>query len=304
MDEVPVVEKRNLDLRGLLVSLVIAGVVLIQSSWFFAAICVMAGAMVVTGATGRWGDWAHWVGIVVGFTLFAGLRAAMGPMVEEDPLFIYAIQMETLGGLLPVSNVWLQDHFQAPVLDALSITVYLSFFLVPQAVVVYLWKAGGAFRRYVLAALALFASALLIHLVLPTAPPWMAAKAGLIPPLDRIIIRVLNTISPTLTAGGYEASANDVAAMPSVHQGLTVLATVALVAHRPKLKLVGWAYGLAMLFAIAYLGEHYLVDGAVGASMAWGAWWMAGRTLNRGREPHSHSGLSNGPLSITEGRTP
>ena len=177
--------------------------------------------------------------------------------------------------------------------------VYLSFFLFPQAVVVYLWKTAGAFRRYVLAALALFASALLVHLVLPTAPPWMAAEAGLIPPLDRIIIRVLTGISPSLTAGGYEASANDVAAMPSVHQGLTVLATVALVAHRPKLKWIGWAYGLAMLFAIAYLGEHYVVDGAVGATMAWGAWWIAGKYT--ARERPSSPGVQAG---VTERPTP
>lgn len=266
---------------GLVLSLLLVAVLLAQSSWFFATICIMAGAMVVSGATGQWRDWFLWASIVVGFTLFAGLRAAMGPMVEQDPLFLYAIQMETLGGLLPVSNAWLQKHFQSPVLDALTIVVYLSFFFVPQTVVVILWKTGGAFRRYVLAALGLFVSALVVHLVLPTAPPWMASQSGLIPPLDRIIIRVLTSISPTLTEGGYQASGNDVAAMPSVHQGLTVLATIAWVAHRPNFRWAGWAYGLGMLFAISYLGEHYLVDGIIGGAMAWAAWWGAGKIPDR-----------------------
>jgi membrane-associated phospholipid phosphatase len=199
-------------------------------------------------------------------------------MVEQDPYFLYAIRIETLGGLLPVSNVWLQDHLQSGLLDGISIAVYLSFFFVPQTVVVYLWATHGPFARYVAAACGLFGAALVIHFLLPTAPPWMASEGGLIPPLDRSIIRVLSGISPSLTAGGYEASANDVAAMPSVHQGLTVLAAIAMASHRPRTRWVAWLYGLGMLFAIAYLGEHYVVDGALGAGMAWVAWWLTGRS--------------------------
>ena len=272
-------KNRSVNLRGLTASLVIVAALLIQSSWFFAAVSVMAAAMIVAGSTGQWQDWLFWIGIVVGFTLFAGLRAAMGPMVEEDPLFAYVIQIETLGGILPVSSVWLQEQFHSGILDALSIAVYLSFFIVPQAVVVFLWKTGGAFRRYVLAAVGLFVSALAIHVLLPTAPPWMAAEAGLIPQLDRIIIRLLTEISPSLTAAGYDASGNDVAAMPSVHQGLTVLATVAFVHHRPRFRWAGWAYGLGMLFAITYLGEHYVADGVAGGAMAWASWWLVGKFM-------------------------
>lgn len=272
----------KLNSGGLALSLLLVTGLLLLNSWFFAAMCIMAGAMVVSGTRGRWKEWLLWVGMLLGFTLFAGLRAAMGPLVEEDPLFLYAIQAETLGGLLPVSNVWLQEHLQDGFLDAASIAVYLSFFFVPQIVVVYLWKSGGPFPRYVAAACGLFASALLVHFLVPTAPPWMAADAGLIPPLDRIIIRVLSSISPSLTAGGYEASANDVAAMPSVHQGLTVLAMIALASYRPGARTAGWVYVLAMLLAIAYLGEHYLVDGLAGAGMAWASWWLAGKVAGRG----------------------
>jgi hypothetical protein len=272
----------SFNLKGLALSLLLVFGLLMLSSWFFAAMCIMAGAMVVSGSRGRWREWLLWVGMLVGFSLFASLRAAMGPMVEVDPFFLYAIQAETLGGVLPVSNVWLQEHLHSDLLDALTIAVYLSFFFVPQTVVVYLWKTGGPFPRYVAAACGLFASALVLHLLLPTAPPWMAADAGLIPSLDRTIIRVLTGISPSLTVGGYEASANDVAAMPSVHQGLTVLAMVALASHRPCTRWGGWLYMTAMLFAIAYLGEHYLVDGLAGAGMAWASWWLAGIATVRG----------------------
>ena len=256
-------------------SLLLVGVLLVQSSWFFTAMFLMAGAMVLTGISGSWRDWFIWIGMLVGFALFAELRARMGPTVETHPFFLYAIRLETLGGLIAVPTIWLQDHLHGGVLDASTTAVYLSFFFVPQVVVVYLWRKGGPFPRYVAAACLLFGASLVVHFLVPTAPPWMASEAGLIPPMDRIVIRVLTATSATLTEGGYQASANDVAAMPSLHQGLTVLAMIFLAKHNPATRWAGWIYSALMLFAITYLGEHYAVDGLVGAAMAWGAWWLA-----------------------------
>ncbi len=249
---------------------------LVHSWWFFGAMFLMAGALVLTGISGGWRDWCIWVGMLVGFALFADLRAGMGPAVEVRTLFHYAIQLETLGGLVTVPTLWLQEHLQSGFLDALATAVYISFFVVPQVVVVYLWRTGGSFPRYVAAACLLFAVALVFHFLLPTAPPWMASEEGLIPPMDRIALRVLSSTSATLTEGGYQASANDVAAMPSVHQGLTVLAMIALAKHEPRTRWTGWVYSFLMLFSITYLGEHYAVDGVVGAAIAWGAWRIAG----------------------------
>lgn len=263
--------------KGLFLSLLLVAALVVQSSWFFAAMCIMAGAMVVAGTRGHWGDWFVWVGMLAAFALFAELRARMGPAVEARTLYLYAIQLETLWGLLPVSCVWLQETVQGEVLDALATAVYLSFFIVPQLVVVYLWRTGGPFGRYVAAACFLFSVALLVHFFLPTAPPWMAGEEGYFLTLDRIGIRVLTATYPGLTAGGYQASANDVAAMPSVHQGLTVLAMIAMANHVPSSRWTAWAYSLSMLFAIAYLGEHYVVDGLAGAGVAWAGWWISGR---------------------------
>jgi hypothetical protein len=275
---------------GLLLSLLVVAVLVVQSSWFFAAMCIMAGARVVSGATGQWRDWFVWLAMLVAFALFAEVRARMGPTVEERTLYLYAIQLETLGGLLPVSCVWLQETVQGEVLDALATAVYISFFIVPQLVVVYLWRTGGPFGRYVAATCFLFSVALLVHFFVPTAPPWMAGDEGLFPALDRIGIRVLTATAPSLTAGGYQASANDVAAMPSVHQGLTVLAMIAMASHIPRSRWTAWVYSLSMLFAIAYLGEHYLVDGLAGAGVAWAGWWVAGR-WGSPASPPDHLGI-------------
>jgi membrane-associated phospholipid phosphatase len=226
--------------------------------------------------------------MLVGFALFADLRARMGPLVNPRPFYFYVIQLETLGGLLGVPTTWLQENVQSSflntwgVLDAFLTAVYISFFITPQVVVVYLWRKGGPFPRYVAAACLFLTGALVVHFLLPTAPPWMAAEEGFIPEVERIGIGVLMATSETLTAGGYAASANDVAAMPSVHLGFTVLPMIAMVSFMPRTRLTAWVYGLAMLLAITYLGEHYAVDGVVGAAMAWGAWMVAGRLIRRG----------------------
>lgn len=229
----------GLSIPGTLLSLLLAGWLLVLNSWFFAAMGLMAGAFVATGMYGRWREWFVWGAMLAGFSLFAGLRAAMGPFVEMHTHFLYAIRLETLWGLIPTPTNWLQTHIRfGPLnrwglLDALCTSVYLSFFMVPQLVVFYLWRKGGPFPRYVAAACILFAGALAVHFLLPTAPPWMASDEGFIPPMDRTIIGVLTAVSPALTEGGYQASANDVAAMPSVHLGLTVLAMVALARFDP-----------------------------------------------------------------------
>ena len=262
-------------------SLILVALLILHSSWFFAAMCFMALAMVISAGSEDQENWLTWMGMLVGFALFAGIRAEMKSAVEARPLFLYVIDMETLGGLIPPATNWLQEVFQSGPLDAFSTATYLSYFVVPQLIVIYLWRKKGPFRRFVASACLLFAGALVIHFILPTAPPWMAADVGLLPKLDRICVRVMASISPGLTAGGYQASGNDVAAMPSVHQGLTVLAMLALSHHKPETRWIGWTYSALMLFAITYLGEHYAADGVVGAGMAWGSWVLVGSAGQR-----------------------
>ena len=276
-------------IRILLSAIVVVGMVLVQSSWFFAAICLMAVAAFWAAATGSRREWLIWIAMLVGFALFADLRARMGPLVNPDPYYLYVIQLETLGGLIGVPTTWLQQNIQPTILntwgmlDAFLTAVYISFFVTPQCVVVYLWRKGGPFPQYVAAAWLLLAGSLTIHFLLPTAPPWMAAQEGLIPEVVRIEHELLSAVYPALTAGGYAASANDVAAMPSVHLGLTVLPMMAMASFMPRTRVTAWVYGLTMLLSITYLGEHYAMDGVVGAGMAWGAWRLAGAYLGRGR---------------------
>jgi membrane-associated phospholipid phosphatase len=63
--------------------------------------------------------------------------------------------------------------------------------------------------------------------------------------------------------------ANDLAAFPSLHEGMTVLLVLTLWRRVPRWVRVPLVlYPLAMAFVLVYSAEHYVVDLAAGAALA------------------------------------
>ncbi len=263
-----------------------------MSPTFLGVMFLLAAGLLLASLTDGWGDWISWVTLLVGFVAFATIRAGMTPGPGDAIYSNYVIRIDTLGGLVPVPAVWLQGHLRSRLLDVLTSAVYLSYFIVPQVVALILWLKGGPLARFAAAGIVLYGIALLVHHWVPTSPPWLASGAGQAPPMDRILVGVLRRVSPALTEAGYGASANDVAAMPSVHEGMTVLSMMAMARLAPRTRPGAWAYSIAMLFSIAYLGEHYLVDGLAGALCAWIGWQVA-RPLDPSprRDPEEDAGV-------------
>lgn len=192
----------------------------------------------------------------------------------------------TLFGTSP--SGWLQDRLfdsdrSGPIDIALSV-VHLSFFIVPFVVAAVLWwKRRRLFRRYTVATAITFTLGLMGFLLIPTAPPWLAEP------------REVTRVTHDLLAGSAGASLsradggsglwfepNQLAALPSIHVAATVL--ILLVARRvgrPATVAAG-VYALLMTFAVVYLGEHYVVDAALGWAVALAGWWLAGRILQGG----------------------
>ena len=196
--------------------------------------------------------------------------------------FRYVIELDRLlfGGEVP--TVWLQERLYVDgrrgALEWSLIVVYTSYFFAPHLVAVLLWRrAERTFRCYVTAYVAPLFVGLTIFAAAPTAPPWMAAQEGALPAVSRIILETASGFSPTFYERSYEAAlGNAVAAMPSIHAGVTMLiAVVAWRSGRTALRVAGVAYLLAMAFALVYLGEHYVVDLIAGAAVATGAWWAS-----------------------------
>jgi hypothetical protein len=188
-------------------------------------------------------------------------------------------------------------------------TVYMSFFVLPYIVAGVLWlRNRDEWQAFVKLFVGLSFAGLVIYALVPAAPPWAAARCtpadvdggpsgprcmfksargvpdgGLLGAMqtsqdgantwvERIVGRGwgklnLHTASALLDAG--QASVNLVAAIPSLHAGMTA----AIAAFLWKRVNRGWrpllaAYVLVMAFALVYTAEHYVIDILLGWALA------------------------------------
>jgi membrane-associated phospholipid phosphatase len=175
----------------------------------------------------------------------------------------YAIELERALGGGRIYPAIFQDLVQgiviAPVLDRFLVVVHSSHFLAFLffGLAVWLLRPDG-FNRYKLAMLTLMYVGALFYLLIPTVPPWMAAsRFGVIPPIEHISAAIYNTGVPSLVTG---FDTNPIAAMPSLHAAFPTLCCFIAAHHFHKRAWPIFLYGLLVLTAIVYLGEHYLVD--------------------------------------------
>lgn len=196
-------------------------------------------------------------------------------------------------------------------------SVYMSFFILPYVVAGVLWlRNREEWKSFVRLFVGLSFTALVIYALVPAAPPWAAARCtaadvaggpsdpgcmfrsargvpdgGLLGSMqvvqpgandwiERIVGRgwgalELHTASALIDQG--QASVNLVAAIPSLHAGLSLGIAIFLwtrvhAGWRPVLV----AYPLIMAFTLVYTAEHYVVDIVLGwalAAVVVGALW-------------------------------
>ncbi|WP_019972546.1 phosphatase PAP2 family protein [Mycobacterium sp. 141] len=188
-------------------------------------------------------------------------------------------------------------------------TVYMSFFILPYVVAGVLWlRDREEWKRFVRLFVGLSFAALMIYALLPAAPPWAAARCtaddvdggpsgprcmfrsarettngGLLGAMqgnrdgghewiERIVTRgwgKLNLHTATALIDQGQASVNLVAAIPSLHAGLTAAVSAFLwnrVNRGWRPVLVG--YVLIMAFTLVYTAEHYVIDILLGWALA------------------------------------
>ena len=127
--------------------------------------------------------------------------------------------------------------------------------------------------RYARLVVALSAAGLVTYVLYPAAPPWLAAKQGVIEPLARISgsgweVLGLPRASALLAHG--QGQVNQVAAVPSLHTAFAVLACLVLlpVARRRWQQALLIGYAVLMPLVLVWAGEHYVVDTVLGAFYA------------------------------------
>jgi membrane-associated phospholipid phosphatase len=178
-------------------------------------------------------------------------------------------------GYLP--TVWLQEALFTPGglgwHDGFATLVYLSYFVVPHGVALWLmFRDRTWFYRYLLATGLVFIISALGFALLPTNPPWRAVEEV------RIVPQVIAT-SPardwlsTTGGSGYAFDPNPVASWPSVHLAITVILALIATGKSRSWAGVGMTYAILMAAPLVYLGEHYVIDivaRALAAIVAWG----------------------------------
>jgi hypothetical protein len=130
--------------------------------------------------------------------------------------------------------------------------------------------------RFALVRTALVASsaiALVVYALYPTAPPRLAG-IGI---ADTVTLHTSVNLNSALLGELY----NPIAAVPSLHFGyaLVVGIAVAALARRRSVRILGALYPPVMLIVIVATGNHFWVDAAAGAVVAYAGWVVARRIL-------------------------
>ncbi len=222
-------------------------------------------------------DWLPFFALLYGYDYSRGAADTFGFPVRVKE--IYDIELSWFGRFFDgqIPSVYLQHHLYQPHhiawWEAGVALMYCSHFVVPWAIVGTLYvrnrERWAMFARRILT---MSFAALATYILVPAAPPWYAAKHGLCDPLVRIVTRGWGIVG--LPVAGQIISlgqgvVNQVAALPSLHAGMTV--TISLFfwpKARPWLRVFFVFYVCFMVFSLVYGGEHYIFDAVLGAVYA------------------------------------
>ncbi len=214
-------------------------------------------------------DWLPFVGFLFVYDYTRGVADTLGRSVHVTE--VVAVEEALFGSPVPTVRLqdWLYDPGTVHWYDFVVSLVYFSHFFVVwiMAVVLYL-RSRERWAAWARRLLVLSYAGLVTYILYPAAPPWFAAREGVIPWVERLPSRGWDAIglhgASQLIAYG-QAGSNQVAAVPSLHAAFAALVMVFLWSS------VGWVwrtvllgYTLAMCFSLVYGGEHYVVDALLG----------------------------------------
>ena len=190
----------------------------------------------------------------------------------------YPVRVDRLigGGMTP--SIRLQRAFGQPgrhnLVERTLIWSHWIWFLVPHGTVAYLLlRHRDRFPRGACMLYATFDLGLIGYWAVPTAPPWYAAARGRMedgrtPELRRMMVEYGERFWKSDWAPLYGLlGGNPLAAMPSLHFATSVQAAHLLSETGAVAGAVGWVYAGTLGVALVYLGEHYVVDLAVGLAL-------------------------------------
>jgi membrane-associated phospholipid phosphatase len=199
-------------------------------------------------------DWLPFTAVLIAYDRTRGLADAVGlPLHESDIVTAHTV------------------HWY----DALITLIYTTHFLATPVLAAVLWlRDRTEWIRYITRVIVLSVAGLITFVLFPEAPPWLAARDGIIAePVARLSARGfewlhLGDVKAALSHA-QDAGANPVAAMPSLHVAFSVLVALFIASRlRSRWRYLLAAYPVAMGFALVYTGEHYVLDLVAGVVYA------------------------------------
>ncbi|MEY2401082.1 MAG: hypothetical protein QOJ08_1193 [Ilumatobacteraceae bacterium] len=190
-------------------------------------------------------------------------------------------------------NTVLQEHFWKSTVhwwDKVASLTYFTHFIFVPIVMGALWATSHRqWARFMKRFATVLGVACLMFIVMPTAPPWMAAKNyHLLPPLTRSAGRGFTAMGLRAAAVSWKNAldwGNAVAAMPSLHASFALIVPAFFLPWiKPRwLKVVVFALPVLMLTSLVYLAEHWVIDGLVGWAIVGASFWFWNRFEARQR---------------------
>jgi hypothetical protein len=190
----------------------------------------------------------------------------------------YPVRIDKAIGLGVTPTLRLQRAFGRPGrhnrAEKVLVWSHWLWFLVPHGTSIFLLlRHPEEFPRGAARIYATFDIGLIGYWAIPTAPPWYAAQKGLMadgrtPELRRMMVEYGEEFWKSGWQPLYGSLAgNPLAAMPSLHFAIAVMAARTLAETGPVAGVLGWAYASTLGVALVYLGEHYVVDLAAGFAL-------------------------------------
>jgi hypothetical protein len=161
--------------------------------------------------------------------------------------------------------------------------LYVAHFIVPivAAIALWVWRRAYYWEFAFTYALLTYAG-FMTYLLFPAIPPWLAVQDHY---LNDSVYKILSVVFVHVGVGSFASiyqsvDVNPIAAIPSLHAAYPTLLT--LFVYRwfgKKWALLGAVYAVSVWVGVVYLGEHYVLDAAIGIIYAVAAYLIITRNV-------------------------
>jgi len=224
-----------------------------------------------------------------------GMRGVARFLLDWLPMFVVLFAYDAihnqLGAVLPPAHTLPQIHVEQALFGAViptirmqralyeqvhphwwdfaALAVYTSHFIALVVIALVLWSRSRArYLRFMTWFVGLTTFGFITYVVYPAVPPWLASLHGDLAPTHRVVREVWDYLGfHTIAAlfSGANTSANDIAAIPSLHAAYPLMIALFFWEKSGRLaRTVLALYTVIMAIVLVYTAEHYALDIALG----------------------------------------